>query len=81
MRFGMYFRAISASGPLPSWVTSRGERDADARLAIAIAQPTNAELADRDEATHAEAAPDELGRVAVQLEQAEGQGERPIRSV
>ena len=39
------------------------ERDADAGLAIAVAQAPDLELADRDEAIHAHAAPQEVGLV------------------
>ena len=68
-------------GPASLLAHLRGERDADAGLAIAIAQPPNAELADRDEACHAEAAPRQHRRVAVKLELPEGQGQRPISQV
>src|SRR4029453_13751037 len=49
-----------------------GERGADARLAIAIAQAANAELADRHEADQAKTTPHAIGRIPMKLEPAEG---------
>src|SRR5215831_1195563 len=57
------------------------ERYPNSRLAIAIAQPANLELADRDEAIHAQGAPHEVGLVAAKLERAERQSERAIGQV
>ncbi len=65
------------------WAGSRvrqvgGEGGADSRLTVAIAQPADLEVADRDEAVHPKATPQKIGRVAPDLELSERQRERAI---
>src|SRR5262249_20243029 len=58
-----------------------GERHPDTRLAVAIPQPTNLELTDRDEAAHAHTAPQKLGRVPMKLQLSEWQREGTIAQI
>src|SRR4029077_2565347 len=50
-------------GPASFLADLGAERDTDAGLAVAVTESTDLELTDRDEATQAQSAPFELGRL------------------
>ena len=73
MRGGMRLRAASAAGPDSDGAQLRRQRNAHARLAIAVAETTQLELGHRDEVTHPVPAPDKLLRIDGEGERAKGQ--------